>query len=78
MLAYIAVSEDASCQAGRGGHTMTKCNGSLYILAGYGVNKVFPSDVWSLPLDAVTGATANKRSVQPQNLDIALEDQPAR
>ena len=65
-------------QTGRAGHAMTACNGSLYILGGYGANRVFPSDVWGLPLDAVTGADAAQRSVQPQNLDMPVEEQPLR
>lgn len=59
---------------------MTVCNDSLYILGGYGVGQTFPSDVWSLLLSAVTGtgADARQRPVQPQSLDIAVEDPPAR
>ncbi len=57
---------------------MTVCNDSLYILGGYGVGQSFPSDVWSLPLSAVTGGDARQHPVQPQSLDIAVEDPPAR
>ncbi len=57
---------------------MTVCNDSMYILGGYGVGQSFPSDVWSLPLSVLTGANARQRPVQPHNLDIAVEDPPAR
>ncbi|KAL0017887.1 hypothetical protein WJX77_010733 [Trebouxia sp. C0004] len=65
-------------QPGRTAQGMTVCNDSLYILGGYGVGQSFPSDVWSLPLSAVTGANARQHPVQPQILDIAVEDPAAR
>lgn len=57
---------------------MAVCNDRLYIIGGYGARQSFLSDVWSLPLGAVTGSGLQQAPVHPQSAVMAVEDKPAR
>lgn len=57
---------------------MAKCNGSIYLLGGYGGDAAFPSDVLTLPVNTFTAAAANQQPALPQAVDAAVEEAPAR
>lgn len=57
---------------------MAKCNGSVYLMGGYGGDAAFPSDVLTLPLNAFAASVAKQQPVLPEPVIAAVEEAPAR
>lgn len=57
---------------------MAKCNGSIYVLGGYGGDAAFPSDVLTLPLNTCAASVANQQPALPEPVDAVVEEAPAR
>lgn len=66
------------CCVGRSAHRMAKCNGSIYLLGGYGGDAAFPSDVLTLPVNTFAASGANQQPALPQPVDAVVEEAPAR
>ena len=63
---------------GRAAQGMAKCNGSIYLLGGYGGDAAFPSDVLILPLNTFAASFANQQPALPEPVDAVVEEAPAR
>ena len=63
---------------GRAAQGMAKCNGSIYLLGGYGGDAAFPSDVLTLPLNTLAASVANQQPALPEPVDAVVEEAPAR
>lgn len=57
---------------------MAKCNGSIYMLGGYGGEGGFPSEVLTLPLKTLAASLANQQPALPKPVDTVVEEAPAR
>ena len=70
---------DQDClHAGRAAQGMAKCNGSIYLLGGYGGDAAFPSDVLTLPLNTFAASGANQQPALVEPVDAVVEEAPAR
>ena len=57
---------------------MAKCNGSIYMLGGYGGDEAFPSQVLTLSLDVFAASVAKQQAALPEPVDAAVQEAPAR